>query len=98
MMITGFLLSSYLFSARIILSYDAIESRSIFGRKRLPFSEIRGRRETVRCSRDGITSKFRLESKIKHGHILYLDSTFTFDDAFYEWLNQLPDLDAEDVD
>jgi hypothetical protein len=97
MMISGFFLTAYLLTARIILSYDAIESRSIFGRKRLLFSDIRGRHEIVTSSRYGITSKFKLESKIKHGHILYLDNSFTFDDAFYNWLYQLPDLDAEDV-
>jgi hypothetical protein len=96
MMLSGFSMSAYLFTASIILSYDAIESRSIFGRKRLPFSDIRGRREIVTSSRDGITSRFKLESKIKHGHILYLDNSFTFDDAFYNWLYQLPNLDAED--
>ena len=97
MMICGFLLSAYSFTARIILSYDAIDSRTIFGRKHLLFSEICGRREIVTASRDGISSRFKLESKIKHGPILYLDSTFTFDDAFYNWLYQIPDLDAEDV-
>jgi hypothetical protein len=85
------------FTAKITLLDDAIELRDVLHTRRLLISEIRGRQEIVHAGSKGITSTWKLVPKDDRARTLALSNSYTFDDVFYEWLNQIPVLDAEDV-
>lgn len=97
LLLFGLYLTAHSFTARVILSYDAIELRSIFGKKHLLFDEIHGWHEVISSNRRGFSSSFSIEPKIKRGSNLYLQGSFNFDEVFYNRLYQLPNLDAEDA-
>lgn len=44
-----------------------------------------------------MTSTWNLVPKDGNARTLALSNSFAFDGAFYEWLNRIPVLDAEDV-
>ncbi len=96
-LVIGAIATAITFTSRITLSDEAIELRNILEKKRLLISEIRGRREIVRASSEGITSTWKLVSKDGKARTLALSNSFAFDGVFYEWLNKIPVLDAEDV-
>ena len=102
----GFILTISAFSSKLILSDDAIEVRDFFSTNRLLFSEIRGQRERdcigltgferVDMALTNIASTWKLEPKNDGARAIEIRNVFAFDDAFYEWFNQIPDLDEED--
>jgi hypothetical protein len=96
-LVIGAIATAITFTSRITLSDDAIELRNILEKRRLLISEIRGRREIVRASSEGITSTWKLVPKGDKARALALSNSFAFDEVFYEWLNKIPVLDAEDV-
>ena len=96
-LVIGALATAITFTSKITLSSDAIELRDILHKKRLHVSEIRGRNEIVHTGSKGITSTWKLVPKDDRARTLALSNSYTFDDVFYEWLNQIPVLDAEDV-
>jgi hypothetical protein len=83
------------FISTVTLYQDSIELRTAFSRRSLHFSEIRGRREYIGMSR-ARTRYFRLEPNDDRLKSLSFQQAFTFDVAFFQWFNQLPDLDAAD--
>lgn len=95
------------FFSRVILFDNAIEMRTIFSKNRLLFSEIRGRRESADIGLTGIeivdriirniTSSWELEPTDNKLKSINIHNFFTLDNVFYEWFNQIPDLDAEEV-
>jgi len=107
LMVGGVLLAISAFSSKVILSDDAIEMRTIFSKNRLLFSEIRGRRESADIGLTGsetvdrimrnIASSWKLEPTDNKLNSININNSFALDDAFYEWFNQIPDLDDEDV-
>jgi len=97
LMIGGVVFAASAFTSKVILSDNTIEVRGIFYRNRMLFSEIRGRRETVKKSLTGISSSWKLEPREDTAHAIDINNFFTYDDVFYTWFNQIPDLDAEDV-
>jgi hypothetical protein len=87
------------FKSTVTLSDDAIEVRGILGCKRLPLNGIRGRREYVVRGggvEDASTRYLKLVPDDDRLSPLEFEKYFTFDDAFYQWFNKLPDLDAMD--
>jgi hypothetical protein len=58
-----------------------------------PFSS----NEIVRASSKGMTSTWKLVPMDVNARTLALSNSFAFDEVFYEWLNRIPVLDAEDV-
>ena len=96
-MTVGIGLTVNFFNTTITFTAEAVELRTIFGRKKLPLSGIRGRREyEVHGVEGGITRYLKLVPN--DGRLPTLDfmKHYTFDDAFYQWFYELPDLDAED--
>jgi hypothetical protein len=94
----GFFLTIRFYSSRVKFTSDAIERSNIFNSARLPYSAIRGRREyVVRGGEDGgETHYLKLEPNDDRFPALDFIKAYNFDDAFYSWFNQLPDLDEED--
>lgn len=83
------------FRSTVTLSSDHIEVRGIFGSTQLPLNAIRGRREyVVHDAEGGSTRSLKLVSDDDRLPALEFEKYFTFDDAFYQWFNNLPDLDA----
>jgi hypothetical protein len=93
----GILLTAVVATTKLVVSDDVIEERSIFEKNRLRSSEIRGRRETIKRGLTGFSSSWKLEPKDNRARAIDINNFYTLDDVFYEWLNQIPDLDAEDV-
>jgi hypothetical protein len=96
-LVVGAVATAITFTSKITLSDDAIELRNILEKKRLLVSEIQGRREIVRADIEGITSTWKLIPKGEKARPLSLSNSFEFDAVFYEWLDMIPVLDAEDV-
>jgi hypothetical protein len=94
----GVYLTIRFFSFRVTFTLDAVEQSNIFNSKRLPYSAIRGRREyVVRGGEDGGETRYlKLEPNDDRFPTLDFMKAYNFDDAFYSWFNQLPDLDEED--
>lgn len=96
----GIGLTFYAFKAAIGFSQDAIEHRTIFGQKKLPLDGIKGRREYVvkgaQGDVGGNTRYLKLVPNDDRLPTLEFSKHYTFDDTFYRWFYELPDLDAED--
>jgi len=85
------------FQTKVIFTFDTIELQSILGRKRIPLSGIRGRREIVATGEEGgSTRHLCLVPDNDRLPTLQFMKSYTFDDTFYRWFNELRDLDAED--
>ena len=85
------------FQTKVIFTFVAIELQSILGRKRIPLSGIRGRREIVATGEEGgSTRHLCLVPDNDRLPTLQFMKSYTFDDTFYRWFNELRDLDAED--
>jgi len=85
------------FQTTVTFTCDPIELRSILSRLRLPLNKIRGRREFVaRGEEDGGTLYLCLVPNDDRLSTIQFMKGYTFDDTFYRWFNELPDLDAED--
>ena len=97
LLVGGIVLAARALKTKVILSNDAIEVCSIFSNKRLLFNEIRGRRESVQRGLTGLTTYWELEPKNENARSIEVSTCFTLDDVFCEWFDQIPDLDAEDV-
>jgi hypothetical protein len=86
------------FAAKIMLTDQAIELRTLSGRKTLPFDKIRGRRRYL--SRGDADSPsiwhLKLEPNDDHYPILDFEESYNFDASFFKWLGELPDLDEVD--
>jgi hypothetical protein len=97
LLVIGAFATAITFTSRITLSDKAIELHNILWKKRMLISEIRGRSEIVRASSKGMTSTWKLVPMDVNARTLALSNSFAFDEVFYEWLNRIPVLDAEDV-
>ena len=84
------------FISTVTLYQDSVELRTAFSRRSLRFSEIRGRREYISHWGRYRTPYFRLEPNDDRLSPFAFVQAFTFDEAFFQWFNQLPDLDAAD--
>jgi len=96
-LIVGAIATAITFTSIITLSDDAIELSDALHKKRLLIGEILGRREIVRAGREGITSTWKLVPKDNKARTLTLSNSYVFDGRFYEWLSQIPVLDAEET-
>lgn len=86
---------TYVFSAVIVLSANAVEKRTILKTDRLRFDEILGRREKTHRNFDG--SYIRYLQVIPRDGLLpaiQFQKFYVLDAAFYAWYDDLPDLDA----
>jgi len=97
-LVVGVGLTVNAYQTTVTFTSDAIELRSILGRRRLPLGEIRGRREVVASGGEegGSTRYLCLVPDDDRLPTLQFMKSYTFDDAFYRWFNELRDLDAED--
>jgi hypothetical protein len=90
-------LSLHAFTARIRFDATMVERETLWGRKSMPFSSIRGRREFIeQDTESGSTRYIRLESNDGSPALVFGKKLYGFDDAFWSWYRQLPNLDAED--
>jgi hypothetical protein len=96
LLVGGGILAAVAFTTRLILTDDAIELRSILQKNRLTLGEIRGRREVIVAGRLGLADSWKLVPNDSRARTINVGSYFTLDDAFYEWLDKIPSLDAED--
>lgn len=92
---TGWL--AYVFSAKIVLSYNAIEKRTLFKSDRLRFDHILGRREKVNRNFDGSYIRYlQVVPRDALMPMIQFQKFYAFDAGFYAWYDDLPDLDASD--
>lgn len=96
--VVGAVISLKAFSARIAFSNGAIEKSWTMRRQYLPLDAIRGRREhVVRGGQYGSSTRYlRLEANDDRPPLDFGKNLYRFDDAFWAWFNQVPDLDARD--
>jgi hypothetical protein len=93
--IFGLGLTARSFKATITFTADAVELHSLFGHKSLPLNAIRGRREyAVQGSKSG-SIHLVLVSNDDRLPALDFGKYYTFDDTFFKWFYELPDLDAK---
>jgi len=99
-LIVGIGLTINFLKTTVTFSADTIELKTIFARKSLPLSAIRGRREYVVRGGDadagGSTRYLKLVPNDDRLPTLDFMKNYTFDDVFYRWFYELPDLDVED--
>ena len=84
------------FTARFKISADSIEIGNVFGKKKLALDSIRGRRQYATGNGRLTAIHFKLEPKDKGLAALTFQNQFNFDDQFWLWFDQLPDLDSEE--
>jgi len=84
------------FTVRFIVSADSIQIGDVFGKKKLALDAIRGRRQYATGSGRLTAIHFKLEPKDSGSVGLTFENDFNFDDQFWLWFNQLPDLDSEE--
>jgi hypothetical protein len=96
--IVGLGMSAKAFTSRIIFSDDSITRRSFWGSRTVRLTSVAGRREYVvkGDAESGSTRYLRLEVNDGSPPLDFGKSLYRFDDAFWQWFNQLPDLDARD--
>ena len=88
---------AYVLSARIVVSSEAVEKKTLFKTDRLRFDQILGRREKLHRNFDG--SYIRYLQVIPRDSLLpviQFQKFYVLDAAFYTWYDDLPDLDASD--
>jgi hypothetical protein len=96
--IVGAGMSAKAFTSKIIFSEDSIARTSFWGCRRVRLESIAGRREYVvkGDGEGGSTRYLRLELGDGSAPLDFGKSLYRFDNAFWVWFNQLPDLDARD--
>ena len=87
------------FLSTVSFKENKIELRSIFSEKKMPLSSIRGRREFVvegGGGEDGGSTRYlKLESNDRLCPEMSFMKQYNFDEEFYKWFYELPDLDEE---
>jgi hypothetical protein len=92
----GFCLA-HVYISTVTLYENAIELRTVFSRRRMPFDKIRGRRQYLSSDTEGGSTRYlKLESNEQTLPKLKFQKSYSFDQYFYDWFNRLPDLDARD--
>jgi hypothetical protein len=92
--LVGLAMVIYFFTTFVTLFPDAIQLETLFSRKRLQFTEIRGRHEYTTTDSDGVpTHRIELRPHDRQRPTLKFDKIFNFDRAFYEWLSRVPNLE-----
>jgi hypothetical protein len=79
------------FNTFVIIFADAIELETLWSRKRLSVSEIRGRREYESTDSDGVTTRYiKLLPVDRKKQAIEFSRFYNFDGAFEQWLRQFP--------
>lgn len=88
---------TYVFTAAIVLSNDAVEKRTMLKTDRLQFDQILGRRERVHRNFDGSYIRYlRVVPRDALMPTIQFQKFYVLDAAFYAWYDDLPDLDSSD--
>jgi hypothetical protein len=96
LLLGGVAMTASAFTARFAISADSIEIGSAIAKKKLALDAIRGRRQYATGSGRLTKIHFKLEPKGIGLTALTFQNNFNFDDQFWLWFNQLPDLDLEE--
>jgi hypothetical protein len=92
--LVGLYLVAGYFNTFVTISPDAIEFETLWSRKRLSASEIRGRREYETTDSDGVKTQYvKLEPFDGQKPAIEFTRFFNFDTTFYEWLSQFPKVE-----
>lgn len=84
------------FTSEIKIHATTIERQTLWSSKSMAFASIKGRREfTVEDTEGGSTRYVRLESNDGSPSLIFGKKRYGFDDAFWAWYRQLPNLDSE---
>jgi hypothetical protein len=84
------------FSSRIAFTADSVDKSWVMGRRRMALDTICGRREYVVRGKNGSTRYLQIVANDGSAPLDFGKQLYGFDDAFWHWFNQLPDLDARD--
>jgi hypothetical protein len=97
LVLAGAGMTIHAFTVGVRFTVDAVEHWSLTGVKKLPLAKIRGRREyVVGGGEEGSAHYLKLESDDDRFPALNFSKSYNFDDAFYKWFYNLPDLDQKD--
>ena len=89
--LVGLGLVAHHFNTFVVIFPDAVEFETLWSRKRLSLSEIRGRREYETTDSDGVTTRYVKLFPVDRGkQAMEFSRLYNFDGAFDEWLNQFP--------
>lgn len=89
--LVGLGLVAHHFNTFVIIFRDAVEVETLWSRKRLFVSEIRGRHEYEATDSDGVTTRYvKLLPVDRRKQAIEFRRFYNFDSAFDEWLNQFP--------
>lgn len=85
------------FTSQVRFTHYSIEHSSLFCRKSLAFSAIRGRREYTTRDSDGVTTHhLRLIPSDDRLPVIEFTSSYALDRAFFAWFHALPELNEGD--
>jgi len=93
LLVAGAVLTAHAFTAKIILSNDAIELRGFLENGCRLIREIRGRSESIVAGRLGISDSWKLEPKDRRVRTMSVSNSFALDNVFYAWLDRIPAID-----
>lgn len=96
--IVGAAIIAYAWTSHISFSDSAIEQSSFLDQKALFFNAIGGRREYTRWVGRCLVRFIRIDSVSGRDRIEIRKSLYDFDDEFWNWFEELPDLNARDYD
>jgi hypothetical protein len=87
----GLGLVAHHFNTFVIIFPDAVEFETLWSRKRLSVSEIRGRHEYETTDSDGVTTRYvKLLPVDREKQAIEFTRFFNFDSTFEQWLSQFP--------
>jgi hypothetical protein len=96
LLVAGAVLTAHSFTAKIILSEDAIERRGFLENGRLLISDIRGRSETIVAGRLGISDTWKLVPTDRKVRTMSVSNSFNLDNVFYAWLDRISAISDPD--
>jgi hypothetical protein len=95
--LAGAALSIKAFTSKITFNEELIEIHSVWRRRSVRLAVIKGRREYAESGTEGGSTRYlRVEASDGSPALDFGKKFYLFDDAFWRWFNQLPDLDARD--
>lgn len=86
------------FSSTVKFTESVVERRSVFGFQSVSLTAVRGRREYVVRGPKGDSTRYLRLVATDGSCVDFGKSLYAFDDVFWDWFRELPDLDAEAAD
>ena len=94
----GAIMTAKSFSSTLSFTESFVERRSLLGFESVSLAAVRGRREyVVRGTTTGGATRYLRLVATDNECLDFGKSLYAFDEAFWDWFYQLPDLDVEEA-